>query len=259
MLRGLLHPRVPKGDSTHVTTPTTPSTPPSNQNQPPPAAAPAHLSPDGKWRWDGSQWVANAPLPSGPPPPVVASAPPAKKRGGFAKGCLFSVLGVFALIVIIVVVAIAIPKGGSSGGGGSNPPPGNGGGAAQAASCTQPCAVANNVTITVSSVQYAADGGFLTPEAGNVFVTMNVDAINKGDGEANLNPFDFVLKDAGGIKHTVTWTESCGAFSAINLTKGADSGPKCIAFQAKANAPAPLTLVWTPTIFGGGDHDIKLA
>jgi len=34
----------------------------------------SHVSPDGRWRWDGSQWVPNSAAP--PPPPPHAGYPP---------------------------------------------------------------------------------------------------------------------------------------------------------------------------------------
>jgi hypothetical protein len=125
--------------------------------------------------------------------------------------------------------------------------------------CQQPCAVHNGVVVTVTNVVYGASSGndFETPEAGNVYVTMNVDMKNNSSQEANFNPTDFVLLDGKGIKHTTTVIDSCPLFEAINLTKGADSGPKCIAFEASANAPHGLALVWTPGLFSS-DIDIKL-
>ncbi|HLH71447.1 MAG TPA: DUF4352 domain-containing protein [Candidatus Dormibacteraeota bacterium] len=130
---------------------------------------------------------------------------------------------------------------------------------APSSACQQPCAVHNGVIVTVTNVAYGASSGneFETPEAGNVYVTMNVDMKNTSDQEANFNPTDFVLLDGKGIKHTVTFTDSCPLFDAVNLTKGADSGPKCIAFEASANAPRGLTLVWTPGLLSG-DINIKL-
>lgn len=36
----------------------------------PPAAAPQHISPDGKWKWNGNEWEPNRPdTPLMPPPP----------------------------------------------------------------------------------------------------------------------------------------------------------------------------------------------
>jgi len=130
---------------------------------------------------------------------------------------------------------------------------------AAAPACQQPCAVHNGVVVTVTNVVYGASSGneFETPEAGNVYVTLNVDMKNNADQEANFNPTDFVLLDGKGIKHTVTITDNCPGFDAVSLTKGADSGPKCIAFEASANAPHGLTLVWTPG-FLSGDINIKL-
>lgn len=37
---------------------------------------PAQVSPDGKWRWDGANWVPNTPPPASAPPPQAQTIPP---------------------------------------------------------------------------------------------------------------------------------------------------------------------------------------
>ena len=101
---------------------------------------------------------------------------------------------------------------------------------------------------------------FVQPEAGNVFVTVDVAFLNKTSQEQHANPLEFVLRDATGVKHSVEFSMSaCETWSAVNLTSGASLGPKCLAFQAAAGKPAGLKLVWSPRLFAGGDHEIGLS
>jgi hypothetical protein len=129
-------------------------------------------------------------------------------------------------------------------------------------SCSpQPCANDNyGWIVTVSNVRYDAQASeFEKPEAGNVFVMVDVTFTNKLDQEQHANPTEFVLADGAGIKHT--WrplAEGCATWEPVNLTKGATLGPKCLSFEATAGKPSPLVLVWTPSGFGGG-YSIKLS
>ncbi len=220
-------------------------------------------SEDGRWWWDGVRW-----RPVERPPQAASGVP--STRGGLRPGQM--VLGVVGTLLILgLVVAGALssrprPAHGPAQGqpvpaAGATPalaPPRSPGTEATPA-CQPPCAVHDGVVVTVANVTYDApgEGWFEAPEAGNVYVTMSVEMANHGDREVNFNPFSFVLLDGKGIKHMVTSIRSCPLFQPVNVTRGADSGHKCIAFQASANAPRGLTLVWTPT-FLGGDVDIAL-
>lgn len=218
------------------------------------------ISPDGQWRWDGQRWIPNTMRPTSPLPPRKGH-----KMRNLGIGCA-SVFGFFVLFGIIG--AIASPKSSSSSptpaasaiptakpAAASTPAPKPA--TPKPAACQQPCAVASGVTTTVSDVNYGADSGFMKPEAGNTFVTMNVTMSNADQSEASFNPFNFVLLDGTGVKHTATFTDACPMFSAVNLTKGATT-TKCIAFEAAAGKPTGLTLVWTPSWLSG-DHNIKLS
>jgi hypothetical protein len=130
-------------------------------------------------------------------------------------------------------------------------------------SCSpQPCANDNyGWIVTVSNVRYGADAGqFEQPEAGNVFVMIDVTFTNKLDTEQHANPTEFVLQDGNGVKHT--WQPlvegPCASWNPVNLTKGATLGPKCLSFEAAAGKPNGLVLVWTPSGFGGG-YSMKLS
>lgn len=228
-----------------------------------------YISPDGRWRWDGKNWVPNTVPPKRPEHPK-----------GLSRKQKF---GIFAGIVIGLIVAISIITSAGNGGSSSQTPQAKSEAKSSPAAtathapaipaatpkatpkpatpapptCQQPCAVASGVTTTVSDVNYGADSGFMKPEAGNTFVTMNVTMTDANQSEAHFNPFNFVLLDGSGIKHTATFTDSCPMFEAVNLTKGA-SATKCIAFEAAAGKPNGLTLVWSPDLFGG-DHNIKLS
>jgi hypothetical protein len=98
-------------------------------------------------------------------------------------------------------------------------------------SCSpQPCANDNcGWIVTISNVRYGAQASeFEKPEAGNVFVMVDVTFTNRLDLEQHANPTEFVLADGAGIKHT--WrplAEGCATWEPVNLTKGATLGPKC--------------------------------
>lgn len=122
----------------------------------------------------------------------------------------------------------------------------------------QPCANDNyGWIVVVSDVKYDVPSGnqFIKPEAGNVFVTLSVTFTNKLDSEQHANPFQFVLLDGAGVKHTVALLGPCESWQAVNVTKGGTFGPKCLAFQAAAGKPTGLVLVWTPSF---GDYQMKL-
>src|SRR5262249_49681782 len=117
-------------------------------------------------------------------------------------------------------------------------------------SCSpQPCANDNyGWIVIVGDVKYDVPSGnqFIKPESGNVFVTLNVTFTNKLDVEQHANPFQFVLLDGAGIKHPVAFLGPCESWQAVNVTKGATFGPKCLSFEATAGKPNGLVLVWTP-------------
>jgi hypothetical protein len=200
------------------------------------------LSPDGRYRWDGRQWI----------PHEVVAPPRRRRRWPW-------VLAVSALLFVGVcsIAANSAPsKGGtvtSTGTTASTPVPRDG-------SCSpQPCANDGyGWIVTASRLKFDAWSGsdFVRPEAGNVFVTVDVTFTNKLSRERHANPFEFVLQDGAGVKHKVTSTPSCPLWDAVNLTQNATFGPRCLAFQA-ADKPGGLTLVWTPS-FGGGDYNIRL-
>jgi hypothetical protein len=98
-----------------------------------------------------------------------------------------------------------------------------------------------------------------TTQAGNVFVMVDVTFTNKLDQEQHANPTQFVLMDGAGVKHS--WRpllDACPTWDPVNLTRGATFGPKCLSFEAAANKPTGLALVWTPSLLGGG-YTMKLS
>jgi len=125
----------------------------------------------------------------------------------------------------------------------------------------QPCANDDyGWIVTAGDLRYDVPSGnpFQRPEAGNVFVTVSVTFTNRLATEQNASPFNFVLQDGAGVKHTAVFIDTCPLWGAVNLTRGASYGPKCVAFQATAGRPAGLVLVWTPH-FAGGDYDLRLS
>src|SRR5262249_12526118 len=125
----------------------------------------------------------------------------------------------------------------------------------------QPYANDNYGRIAVgSNFKYEApSGSFSQPEAGNVFVTMDVTFTDKLDSEQQANPTQFVLQDGAGVKHA--WRPflagPCASWQPVNVTRGGSFGPKCLSFEAAAGKPSGLVLVWTPSGLGGG-YNIKL-
>jgi hypothetical protein len=231
------------------------------------------VSPDGQHRWNGTAWVPN--VAAAPSAPVV----PAKKPGGKLKW----VLGGIGALIVLGICSSAIAESGnsnktastSSGSdssttttattptpkAASTPTPKASTPDPRGTCSPQPCANDNyGWIVTVSSVKYDAPSGndYEKPEQGNVYVEMSVTFTNKLNSEQHANPLHFVLLDGAGVKHTVTFTDNCPTWDAVNVTAGGSYGPKCLVFEAVAGKPQGLTLVWTPSGFGGG-YNIKLS
>jgi hypothetical protein len=225
-------------------------------------------SQDGKWWWDGQNWVAVQQQARGGPPAGVPGSAKRRRGPGLWIGLAMG------LVVLMGICTVAVANSGSSSRSSaktSAAPAATAPTAAKSAtaaapardgSCApQPCANDNYGWIaTISNLRYGAQASqFEQPEAGNVFVMVDVTFANKLDQEQHANPTEFVLMDGAAIKHT--WrplAEGCATWEPVNLTKGATLGPKCLSFEAAAGKPSPLTLVWTPTGFGGG-YSIKLS
>jgi Domain of unknown function (DUF4352) len=221
-----------------------------------------YLSPDGRYQWDGHQWV-----PNGPPPPAPRARP----------GIWPWIAGGVAVLFLGVCTLAAASSGSDSRQTAASPAqpaaataaaaPAEAAPAAPAApvrdgSCApRPCANDSyGWIVTVGNVRYGASSGsaWQRPEAGNVFVTLEVTFTNQLAAEQHANPFHFVLRDGAGVKHKIRYLDSCRAWDAVNLTTGATFGPRCLAFEATSGSPAGLTLVWTPQPMGG-DYDIPLS
>jgi hypothetical protein len=220
-------------------------------------------SPDGKWWWNGAQWVAVAAPGAGPSGP---GGPPRRRRRWpwFAGGAavLVVLIGVCSVAASSSAPKTARPAAAATAVATPTAKPATAAVAARDGSCApQPCANDNyGWVLNVSNLRYAAQGGqFENPEAGNVFVFVDVTFTNKLDQERHANPTEFVLLDGAGIKHT--WRpliDACPTWDPVNLTKGATFGPKCLSFEATGAKPAGLSLTWTPSGFGGG-YNLKLS
>jgi len=237
-----------------------------------------HLSPDGRYRWDGQRWVPNDGPWSGGPAHVPGPMYPPPARP--SRWPWYAAIGA---VLLVGVCTVAVAGSGHRDGAdrtvrladagatapaapGATAPPAAPAQPAQPArdgSCApRPCANDNyGWIVAVNGFRYDAPSGsqFRRPEAGNVFVTVDVTFTNRLDVEQHTSPFNFVLRDGAGVKHAATWTASCPYWDAVNLTTGATLGPKCLAFQATAGKPNGLTLVWTPALPGGGDYDMPLS
>lgn len=128
--------------------------------------------------------------------------------------------------------------------------------------CSQPCADANGIVAELSNVVYdaAPNNQYYKPNAGNVFVTVNVLFINKSSRTRNVYSSDFKLRSAG-VEHSTSdlggdfadalnpaitcpaWKSSVGS----SVAPGRTYGPRCLAFEAVANQPTGLVVVWSPS------------
>ena len=113
--------------------------------------------------------------------------------------------------------------------------------------CAKPCANAGQWIAELSSSRFdvPSDEEFMTPEAGNVFVTVYVEFINRSKGTESANPVDFKLRSAG-VEHNVDFTGPCSTWSSVKVSPGASFGPRCLAFQATASTRTGLVVVWKP-------------
>jgi hypothetical protein len=215
------------------------------------------LSPDGNWWWDGQRWV-----PAGPVDPRYRW-----DGGGFRRrrrSWPWLLAGAMALLLVFGVWAGAAggqasrSRAGVAGHGAAAAPAAD---AAQRTCAPQPCASDDaGLSVSASDVRYDAAPGrpFDRPEESNVLVTVSVTFTSSASAERHADPFSFVLQDGGGVKHPVRSTTFCPLWTGVNVTAGASYGPKCLAFEAVAGRPQPLTLVWTPALFGQ-DHPIRLS
>lgn len=123
-----------------------------------------------------------------------------------------------------------------------------------------PCATKDGVTVTVSNLnRNVPPAQFEQLPANTHIVSLMVGFQNEASQEYNANPFNFVLKDSTGVKHQLAFTMAagCTSWQPVNLTRGAALAPQPLCFQANGDPNAPLTLVWTPTMFQG-DQNIPL-
>lgn len=212
-----------------------------------------HVSPDGKWLWNGKEWVPNTPT----------GRATAKKRHPWRYGCGIpsTIAGLIVVIVIIVAIANSGSKSNTTSAPASSAPKASQPASKPAApACTQPCAVAGAVTLSVSQIQYPADPGPYAPQqTGTAYIEMTVTAHNEGSSEYNFNATNFVIQDPGGVKHTFypMPADQATLWSPVNLTKGATQAER-ISFQVpEGQQLSGFTLVWTPD-FLSGDKAIKL-
>ena len=202
-------------------------------------------SPDGRYFWDGSAW---RPV-DGPPAPPAVPPPDRARRWPW----IVATVAVVGVLLGVCTAAASVAGAGRSAVPDQRP-------VAPRPACAAPCASVAGWTVTVANLRYgaASNNALQRPEAGNVFVTLEVSFVNGSDREQHANATEFVLQDGAGVKHAITLIDACPAWSPVNLTRNATFGPRCLAFQAAADRPTGLTLVWTPGLFRG-DHPIKLS
>jgi hypothetical protein len=225
--------------------------------QPPPP----QYSPDGKFWWNGQAWV-----------PVQAPAVPIARQGHALRNVAIGCGGLIGVLIVLGIIG-SLANGGNSSKSTPTPTstatPTSKASAAFVApglptrdgSCSpQPCANDNyGWIVNVSNVRYGVDTGnqFEHPEAGNVYVTLDLTFTNKTNKSQSANPLYFKLIDGNGVKHDITSITTCQVWSAVDIAAGGSYGPKCTAFEAVAGKPAGLVLDWTPSLIGG-NYKMKL-
>lgn len=234
------------------------------------------LSPDGRYMWNGQQWVPN-PQARTPPTNRPTPTPPKRKRRWWLWGCVTPAAGLLALIIIISVIASAANGGGSTNGGhqantstppttakpaASTPTPTPKHAPAPTQSCQGICAVHNGVTLTVTNVQYGWQDpeGIDTPDPGNVYVVLQVTISNHSSSNYEFgaaDPLLFSLQDASGLQHdpTILIDDPATEFDNVTLLPGATQS-ETYAFQARANEPTGLILIWHHL---DGDQKVKIS
>ena len=96
---------------------------------------------------------------------------------------------------------------------------------------------------------------FITPETGNVFVTIMVQFRNNAKSSKSATPFDFKLA-AGGVERDPAITSPCEAWSSVDVSPGATFGPKCLGFEV-ASGNRSGTLKWRPGLVSTYDIPVE--
>lgn len=215
------------------------------------------FSDDRQYWWNGTEWRPiseySGPVPpAGPPPgPSTPPAPAAPTKQGHGVrnaliGCgLVLVLGIVGFGVCVAGAGSAINQAQKQD-------------AANATNCApKPCANDGGFVVYVQKVDWNVPprSDYIKPETGYQYAQVTVSFECKScSSERGANPFNFVLKDSAGVKHTVDFFAPGETWAAVNLSQGAKFGPKVIDFQVPAGSKTG-TLVWTP---GFTDRSIPL-
>lgn len=114
------------------------------------------------------------------------------------------------------------------------------------ATCTKPCADSNGWIVEVKAFKYDVPSGneFITPESGNVFVTIDVEFINHSSSSRSAAAYDFKLA-SGGVERDAEILSPCESWSSVDVAPGASYGPKCLGFEV-ASGNRTGTLKWRP-------------
>lgn len=223
----------------------------------------ARFSPDRAYIWNGTQWVATAPGQSRVPVP---------NKGHGLRNAGIGVLGCIGLAIVGIIVISAIgssltatpsanksapnsPSGRASTGGSPSAAarPTSAPSTPKPVGCVpKPCASAFSLTVRISHLNRKAPVGFLQPEPGNHLVLMQMAVHNDGGQDTKtVSPFDFKLRDAAGVEHDVTLSDSpgCTLWAPVALAPHAAYGPKPLCFEASGKVNGSLTLLWSPDLF----------
>src|SRR5438445_4086617 len=81
-----------------------------NPNElPPQGGMPTHVSPDGKWFWDGAKWAPMYQADIPPQSPHHYSPAPSRRTGGIGAGLLAALAAAWAYGKYILLVALKFP------------------------------------------------------------------------------------------------------------------------------------------------------
>ena len=217
---------------------------PKLQPQPGPPVAHTQYSPDGRFWWNGAQWVP-APGAVAPAPVYVMNQDHTGRNVaigcGIAAGVVILLFILFWIFVIgtLGATSVAIHNSVAAPSANTNCSP-------------SPCASKDGYTLTVGEVQRSVPpDSFIQPPAGLHYVAVTVTLTNNSTIAEPANEFDFQLIDSTGQTRSpsvIAPTATCPAWSLGTLQPGATSGPKTICFEAAGTTSGALTLEWSPGI-----------
>jgi hypothetical protein len=232
----------------------------SDPTQPPP-----QYTPDGRYWWNGAQWI-----------PVPAPAPyyytPKDNTGrNVAIGCgIAAAIGLALFLGFLAAVGTFVGSVGNSIAQAAMSP------AVNTACSPSPCATSDGLTLLVGTVQRsgppspsptptptaslssrppsASGSPHPTPAAARHSVTVQVTVTNNSSVPDSVSPYDFQLIDSTGVARSTTLAGgSACSTSVVSIQPGATTPLLTLCFQAAGSPTGPLSLRWSPGIHQPAD------